>query len=122
MGMGDKTTTDGQRLVLVHDQSHDRENDPDDIEGLRNFTYVLHVASRLAALPTVTRRQVRRDLDTLHAELAEDAPRRHIVTVLFDEIDLALNGGQLPESVRIVLENGPHHGRTAGASDSDTGA
>jgi hypothetical protein len=111
MSIGDTTTTDGQPLALVHAHSHGRDIDADEVEGLRNFTYVLNIASRLAVLPTAIRRQLKRDLDTLHAELTEDAPRRPIVTVLLDEIDLALNSGQLPASVRIVLENGPHNGR-----------
>ena len=122
MGIGDTTMTDGQPQLLVHDQSRGRDIDADEVEGLRNFTYVLNIASRLAVLPTTIRRQLKRDLDTLHAELTADAPRRPIVTVLLDEIDLALNSGQLPESVRVILENGPHHGRAVDVSDSDAGA
>jgi hypothetical protein len=106
-----ESATSGQLIVLVDEQPQSRDADADEIEGLRAFIHVLYIASRLVVLPVMARRQLKRDLDTLHAELAGTTPRRSIISVLFDEIELALNSGQLPESVRIVLESGPYPGR-----------
>ncbi|MGH3458816.1 hypothetical protein [Aeromicrobium sp.] len=103
-----RMTAGGHPIALVRDQTDERGMGADEVESLRSFTYVLKIASRLVVLQTIASKQLRRDLDTLHAELTQPNTRRSVITVLLDEIHRALYSGQLPESVRIVLESGPH--------------
>ena len=102
-----RMTAGGHSITLVHDRPDECSMEVNELESLRSFSHVLTIASRLVVLQNVARRQLRRDLDALHAELAAPSPRLSIVTVLLDEIDRALRIGQLPESVRIILESGP---------------
>lgn len=101
-----RVTAGGQPNTLVQNPADERMG-VDELESLRSFVYVLNIASRLVVLQTVARRQLRRDLDMLQAELAQSHPRRSIITVLLDEIVRELRSGQLPESVRVILESGP---------------
>lgn len=102
-----RVTPGGHSITLVHDRPHEHSMGADELESLRSFSHVLTIAGRLVVLQNAARRQLRRDLDALHAELAQPSPRQSIIAVLLDEIDRALRSGQLPESVRTILESGP---------------
>ena len=102
-----RVTPGGHAITLVRDRPDERSMGAGELESLRSFSHVLTIAGRLVVLQNVARKQLRRDLDALHAELAQPSPRLSIVTVLLDEIDRALRSGRLPESVRIILESGP---------------